>query len=95
MPTAVNESARSGIGVGSTHLTTAGLPSNHRGTAYRARQAAADDVTTVQMLAYQIDGRHDQFGSVNAFVERLYAKPELADELRVLAGVTFIVRAGQ
>lgn len=53
----------------------------------RAQQAAAESSTAVQMLAYQIDGRHEQKGAAAAFVERLHAQPGIADELRELTGL--------
>ncbi|MBE7419389.1 MAG: DUF3427 domain-containing protein [Ideonella sp.] len=49
-----------------------------------ARQEADQAPLIVQMLAYQIDGRHEQTGSAVAFVERLHAQPGIADELREL-----------
>jgi hypothetical protein len=53
----------------------------------RARRIANESPLAVQMLAYQIDGRNDQTGDVDSFVTRLHAQPELADELRELAGL--------
>jgi hypothetical protein len=41
----------------------------------------------LQMLAYQIDGRHEQCGSYRAFLERLVREPEALSELAELAGV--------
>jgi Domain of unknown function (DUF3427) len=41
----------------------------------------------VQMLAYQIDGRHEQKGSAAAFVERLHANPSVPNELRELTAL--------
>jgi hypothetical protein len=41
----------------------------------------------LQMLAYQIDGRHEQKGAAAAFVERLHAHPGIAEELRELTGL--------
>ena len=41
----------------------------------------------LQMLAYQIDGRHDQVGSGSAFLDRLNAAPDLRAELRELSRV--------
>lgn len=52
-----------------------------------ARHAAGANMVAAQMLAYQIDGRHDQKGSGAAFVERLHAQPGIAEELREVAGV--------
>lgn len=57
------------------------------GDVTRAQQAAAESSTAVQMLAYQIDGRHEQKGAAAAFVERLHAQPGIADELRELTGL--------
>jgi hypothetical protein len=39
---------------------------------------------TVQMLAYQIDGRHEQMGAAIDFVRRLHGHPEITGELREL-----------
>ncbi len=50
----------------------------------KAQREAARALTTVQMLAYQVDGRHEQKGSAEAFVERLHAQPGIAEELREL-----------
>ena len=41
----------------------------------------------LQMLAYQVDGRQDQTGTAEAFVERLHLQSGLADELRELAAL--------
>lgn len=38
----------------------------------------------VQMLAYQIDGRHEQKGSASDFIQRLKVQPDIAEELREL-----------
>lgn len=51
------------------------------------QSASAETAMAVQMLAYQIDGKHEQKGSAGAFVERLHAQPGIADELRKLAGL--------
>jgi superfamily II DNA or RNA helicase len=40
-----------------------------------------DDVLGVQMLAYQIDGRHDQAAGHEAFIERVARHPAIAAEL--------------
>ena len=40
-----------------------------------------------QMLAYQIDGRHDQAASYPEFVERLARNPAIGDELAELSGL--------
>ncbi len=42
---------------------------------------AASDAIGVQMLAYQIDGRHDQAAGPEAFVERLSRHPAIGEEL--------------
>jgi superfamily II DNA or RNA helicase/HKD family nuclease len=42
---------------------------------------------TLQMLAYQIDGRHEQKGAGDAFVDRLHRHPGIADELRELTAL--------
>ena len=52
-----------------------------------ARQAAESEATAAQMLAYQIDGRHEQKGSADAFIERLHAQPGVVDELRELNAI--------
>ena len=41
----------------------------------------------VQMLAYQIDGRHDQVGDPRAFLARLAAHPGICEELSELVGI--------
>jgi superfamily II DNA or RNA helicase len=41
----------------------------------------------VQMLAYQIDGRHEQMGGALDFVRRLRQQPEITEELRELTGL--------
>jgi len=50
------------------------------------RQPAVD-LLGAQMLAYQIDGRHEQVGSAGAFIERLRRNPGIAEELAELAEV--------
>jgi len=52
------------------------------GTGAQPLSSAA--TTAVQMLAYQIDGRHDQKGSAAEFMARLQAHPDITDELRQL-----------
>ncbi len=47
---------------------------------------SATDGLMVQLLAYQIDGRHDQAGSHETFLERMSQHPLLARELGELAG---------
>jgi superfamily II DNA or RNA helicase/HKD family nuclease len=47
----------------------------------------ATGVLGVQMLAYQIDGRHEQAAGADAFVERIERHPAIAGELAELAGV--------
>lgn len=46
-----------------------------------AQPLSSAATTAVQMLAYQIDGRHDQKGSAVEFMARLQAHPEITDEL--------------
>jgi hypothetical protein len=41
----------------------------------------------VQMLAYQIDGRHDQAAGPEAFLQRIELHPVIADELAELSGL--------
>jgi len=41
----------------------------------------------LQMLAYQVDGQHDQTGSGEAFLSRISRSPEIRAELRELGGV--------
>lgn len=41
----------------------------------------------LQMLAYQIDGRHEQKGTGLAFAERIRRQPEVTDELRELTAL--------
>jgi superfamily II DNA or RNA helicase/HKD family nuclease len=48
---------------------------------------AGCDPLMVQMLAYQIDGRHEQVGGSDAFVTRLSKHPEIGAELEELAGM--------
>jgi superfamily II DNA or RNA helicase/HKD family nuclease len=50
------------------------------------REPAVDPLGA-QMLAYQIDGRHEQVGSAGAFIERLRRNPGIAEELAELAEV--------
>ena len=61
-------------------------------TAVGARQAGspsldADDALAVQMLAYQIDGRHEQAAGHDAFQERLERHPAIAAELVELSAL--------
>ena len=61
-------------------------------TAVGARQAGspsldADDAMAVQMLAYQIDGRHEQAAGHDAFQERLERHPAIAAELVELSAL--------
>lgn len=43
--------------------------------------------TALQMLAYQVDGRHEQKGSADAFIRRLHDQPGIAEELGDLAAM--------
>jgi superfamily II DNA or RNA helicase len=52
-----------------------------------ARDVVGRSPLTVQMLAYQVDGRHDQRGDGASFVARLHAQPGLAEELAELGGL--------
>ena len=61
-------------------------------TAVGARQGRsptlnAKDALGVQMLAYQIDGRHEQAAGPEAFIERLERHPAIAAELVELSGL--------
>ncbi|MEX1167005.1 MAG: DUF3427 domain-containing protein [Hydrogenophaga sp.] len=47
----------------------------------------ADDALVVQMLAYQIDGRHEQAAGHAAFVERIARHPTIAEELVELSAL--------
>ena len=47
----------------------------------------AKDALGVQMLAYQIDGRHEQAAGHDAFVERIERHPAIAAELVELSGL--------
>jgi superfamily II DNA or RNA helicase/HKD family nuclease len=47
----------------------------------------AKDAAGVQMLAYQVDGRHEQAAGPEAFVERLQRHPPIADELVELSAL--------
>jgi superfamily II DNA or RNA helicase/HKD family nuclease len=47
----------------------------------------AKDALGVQMLAYQIDGRHEQAAGYDAFIERMERHPAIADELVELSGL--------
>ncbi|CAN5790466.1 hypothetical protein BH09PSE5_BH09PSE5_38680 [soil metagenome] len=47
----------------------------------------AKDASGLQMLAYQIDGRHDQAAGHDAFAERLSRHPDIAAELVELSGL--------
>ena len=47
----------------------------------------AKDALGVQMLAYQIDGRHEQAAGHDAFIERIERHPAIADELVELSGL--------
>jgi superfamily II DNA or RNA helicase/HKD family nuclease len=56
-------------------------------TGARVAPASADAVARTQMLAYQIDGRHDQVGDDRAFLKRLATHPAICDEVAELAEV--------
>jgi hypothetical protein len=45
------------------------------------------DPVAAQMLAYQIDGRHEQVGPAEAFLQRICRNPGIGDELQELAGL--------
>jgi superfamily II DNA or RNA helicase len=45
------------------------------------------DALAVQMLAYQIDGRHEQAAGSDAFLERVALHPAIATELAELSGL--------
>ena len=51
------------------------------GEAGQVRQVAA------QMLAYQVDGRYEQVGPAEAFLQRIGRNPGIGDELEELAGL--------
>ena len=53
----------------------------------RSGQITPETALTSQMLAYQIDGRHDQAADHNAFLARLEAHPANCEELAELAGI--------
>jgi superfamily II DNA or RNA helicase/HKD family nuclease len=47
----------------------------------------AKDPLSVQMLAYQIDGRHEQAAGPDVFIERIERHPDIAAELVELSGL--------
>lgn len=47
----------------------------------------ASDALGVQMLAYQIDGRHEQAAGPEAFIERIQRHPDIAGELVELSSL--------
>ena len=47
----------------------------------------AKDALGVQMLAYQIDGRHEQAAGLEAFIDRIERHFAIADELVELSGL--------
>ena len=57
--------------------------------AQRQNQRALEpqDALGVQMLAYQIDGRHDQAGDHEAFMKRVAQQPAIAEELVELSAL--------
>jgi superfamily II DNA or RNA helicase/HKD family nuclease len=58
-----------------------------RKNGHDAGEAAGRSPLALQMLAYQIDGRHEQKGGAASFVNRLHSQPALADELLELTGL--------
>ncbi len=62
-------------------MAEVGARTNHSG----AQNPAA--ALGIQMLAYQIDGRHDQAAGHEAFLERLARHPELGEELVELSAL--------
>ncbi len=56
-----------------------------QGESYRARNRR--DAALLQMLAYQIDGRHEQVGTGDQWIRRVAAQPDRLDELKELAEV--------
>lgn len=58
-----------------------------RKNGHDAGEAAGRSPLALQMLAYQIDGRHEQKGGAASFVNRLHSRPALADELLELTGL--------
>ena len=53
----------------------------------RAPALDAKDALGVQMMAYQIDGRHEQAAGPDAFIERIERHPAIAAELVELSGL--------
>lgn len=47
----------------------------------------AIDPVAAQMLAYQVDGRYEQLGPAEAFLQRIGHNPGIGDELEQLAGL--------
>lgn len=58
-----------------------------RKNGHDAGEAAGRSPLALQMLAYQIDGRHEQKGGAASFVNRLHSQPALAEELLELTGL--------
>lgn len=50
-----------------------------------ARHDGAESDVLLQMLAYQIDGRHEQVGDHHAFLKRLESHPAICEEMSELA----------
>lgn len=57
------------------------------GSVARINYTTPNTALRAQMLAYQIDGRHDQTGDHQAFLTRLSAHPAICEELAELAGI--------
>jgi hypothetical protein len=53
----------------------------------RSGQITPETALASQMLAYQIDGRHEQKADHSAFLARLEAHPVICEELAELAGI--------
>lgn len=51
-----------------------------------AESPSAHEQALLQMLAYQIDGRHEQRGDASSFLQRLASHPPVAQELAELGG---------
>lgn len=51
-----------------------------------AESPSAHEQALLQMLAYQIDGRHEQRGDASSFLQRLASHPPVAEELAELGG---------
>lgn len=62
-------------------MTAVGVPQEY------APALQAEEALAVQMLAYQIDGRHDQAAGHEAFMERMVQHPAIAAELVELSAL--------